>query len=128
MCDYAFLYVLPRYEARRTSRLVRYIEVYVIASQFCMELMLFRRGLSVIVRNTNSEVYVISRVVLARSELYMFVHIYTKCWKRPTIQWEMHALQSHTLFQESASDIEKAPLVFTFTSNTPSLPTWKSNY
>ena len=39
--------------------LVRYIEVYVIASQFSMELMLFRRGLSAIVRN--SEVYVISR-------------------------------------------------------------------
>ena len=59
MCEYAFLYVLPRYEARGTSRLVRYIEVYVIASQFSMELMLFRRGLSAIVRN--SEVYVISR-------------------------------------------------------------------
>ena len=55
-----------------TSRLVRYIEVYVIAScviasQFSMQLMLFRRGLSVIVRN--SEVYVISRVIISRFDL-----------------------------------------------------------
>ena len=61
---YAFSYVLLRYEAWGTSRLVRCIEVnvianYVIASQFSMQLMLFRRGLSVIVRN--SEVYIISR-------------------------------------------------------------------
>ena len=49
---HAFSYVLhvPRYEARGTSRLVRCIKVYVIASyviasQFSMELMLFRRGL-----------------------------------------------------------------------------------
>ena len=33
-----------------------------------MELMLFRRGLSAIVRN--SEVYVISRVVISRFDLY----------------------------------------------------------
>ena len=69
---YVFLYVLPRYEACETSRLVRYIEVYVIAnyviaSQFSMELMLFRRGLSVIVHN--SEVYVILRVVISRFDL-----------------------------------------------------------
>ena len=67
------LHVLPRYEAWGTSRLVRYIEVYVIvnyviASQFSMELMPFQRGLSVIIRN--SEVYVISRVVISRFDLY----------------------------------------------------------
>ena len=61
---YAFLYALPTYDARGTSRLVRYIEVYVIASQVSMELMLFRRGLSAIV--CNNEVYVISRVVISR--------------------------------------------------------------
>ena len=71
------LYVLPRYEAWGTSRLERYIEVYVIASyvivsQFSMELMLFRRGLSAIVRN--SEVYVISRVVISRFDLYVTLH------------------------------------------------------
>ena len=76
MRGYAFLYVLQRYEARETSRLVRYIEVYVIAScviasQFSMELMLFRRGLSAVVRN--SEVYVISRVVISRFDLYCAV-------------------------------------------------------
>ena len=69
---YAFFDILPRYEAQGTSRLVRYIEVYVIAnyviaSQFPMELMLFRRGLSVITHN--SEVYVISRVVISRFDL-----------------------------------------------------------
>ena len=69
---YAFFYVLPRYEAQGTSRLVRYIEVYVIASyviasQFSMELILFRRGLSVITRN--SEVYVISMVIISRFDL-----------------------------------------------------------
>ena len=70
---YAFMYVLSRYEARGISRLVHYIEVYAIASfvgasQFSMELMLFRRGLSVII--CNSEVYLISRVVLSRFDLY----------------------------------------------------------
>ena len=71
-CRYVFLYVLPRYEAQGTYRTLRYIEVYVIAnyviaSQFSMELMLFRRGLPVIVRN--SEVYVISRIVILRFDL-----------------------------------------------------------
>ena len=62
-CEYAVLYVLPRYEARGPP------DWYVIASQFSMQLMLFRRGLSAIVRN--SEVYVISRVVISRFDLYM---------------------------------------------------------
>ena len=69
---YVLLYILPRYEAWGTSRIVCYIEVYVIAnydiaSRFSMELMLFRRGLSVIVHN--SEVYVILRVVVSRFDL-----------------------------------------------------------
>ena len=64
---YVFLYVLPRYEAQGTYRTLRYIEVYVIASyviasQFSMELMLFQ-----CVRN--SEVYIISRVVISRFDL-----------------------------------------------------------
>ena len=65
---YAFLYVLPRCEARGTSRLVRYIEDYVIAnyviaSQVSIEFMLFRRGLSVIVRNSEGR-YIKVRPVL----------------------------------------------------------------
>ena len=81
-CGYAFLYVLLRYEARGTLKLVRYIEVYVIAnyvimSQFSMKLMLFQRGLSVIVHN--SEVYVISRVVISRFDLYnVFCFVYAR--------------------------------------------------
>ena len=51
-----------------TSRSVRCIEVYVIASQFSMELMLFRRRVSAIVRN--SEVCVISRVVISGFDLH----------------------------------------------------------
>ena len=60
-------------EVRRsgTFGLVCYNEIYVTASQFSMELMLFRCGLSVIVRN--SEVYVISRVVVYRGLLYIEV-------------------------------------------------------
>ena len=38
-----------------------------------MELMLFRRGLSAIIRN--SEVYVISRVVISRFDLYSTSHV-----------------------------------------------------
>ena len=41
---------------------------YGVASQLSMELMLFQRGLSVIVRN--SEVYVTSRIVISRFDLY----------------------------------------------------------
>ena len=57
-----------------TSRLVRYIKVYVIASQYSMELMLFQCGLSAIIRN--SEVYVISRVVISRFDLYNQSHMW----------------------------------------------------
>ena len=58
------------------NRTLTYIEVYVIvnyviASKFSMELMLFRRRLSVIV--CNSEVYVISRVIISRFDLYLLL-------------------------------------------------------
>ena len=82
MRGYGFLYVLPTYEAWGTSGIIRYIKVCVIAncvitSQFSMELVLFGCGLSVIVHN--SKVYVKSRVVILRFNLYPGVRIiYTR--------------------------------------------------
>ena len=78
---YVFFYVQPRYEAQGTSRLVRYMEVYVtanyvIVSQFSMELMLFRRGLNkrtlAWLRNVNIAILVshVSWNVLTSSTLF----------------------------------------------------------
>ena len=69
MRGYAFLYALPRYEVWRLQvgtlqRALRYRKIRCSESQFSMELMPFRRGLSVIVRN--SEAYVILRAVIMR--------------------------------------------------------------
>ena len=67
-CTY---YTVPRYEAWGTSRLQRYIEVYIIAncvlaSQFSKELMLFRSELLVITIACKhyTQVYVTSRADL----------------------------------------------------------------
>ena len=66
---YAFLYVLPRYEAQGSQDwcVISRFMLVTLYCQFSMELMLFRRGRSAIV--CNSEVYVVSRVVISRFDL-----------------------------------------------------------